>query len=67
MKANYSIKANEVAQAGWITVQTFLRATGKSEGMQRLRELRSSGSSEMTERLPVARWSSLLIGQYFVR
>ena len=39
-------------------IQTILRATGKSEGMQRLRELRSSGSSEMTERLPVGRGST---------
>jgi len=59
MSANCNIKVYEVAQAGWITVQTFLRATGKSEGMKRLRELRSSGSSEMTERLPVARWCRL--------
>lgn len=52
MSANCNIKVYEVAQAGWITVQTFLRATGKSEGMKRLGELRSSGSSgssEMTE------------------
>jgi len=32
-----------------------------SEGMQRLRELRSSGSSEMTERLPVAGWGKLYV------
>jgi len=49
MSANCNIKAYEVAQERWITIQTFLRATGKSEGMKRLRELQSSGSSEMTE------------------